>query len=92
MQKWAPDGAHFFFPSRFAIYSGPTPPFISDANSTQWSSEMLDKFANDISRSTLYDSADALPLPLWYARQYVRFPKDILVAYAQAIAEEMNRD
>jgi len=57
---------------------------------TQWSGEDLDRLGVNLVRATLYDDESALPLPLWYARQFVRVPKDLLIAYRQRIEEELH--
>jgi len=57
---------------------------------TQWSSEALDQLSINLIRATLYDDGSAIPLPLWYAQQLVRFPKELLYAYRECIAEELK--
>ena len=56
----------------------------------QWSSETLDRLSVNLIRATLYDDASAIPLPLWYAQQLVRFPRELLVAYRERIEEKMK--
>lgn len=58
---------------------------------TQWQSEQLDQLVGQLIAATLYDQARALPLPLWFAKQYVHFPPEILIAYSQAIQEELKK-
>lgn len=57
---------------------------------TQWSSEALDRLGVNLIRATLYDDRSAMPLPLWYAKQLVRFPRDLLLAYRECIEEELK--
>jgi hypothetical protein len=57
---------------------------------SQWSSQDLDQLGKDLIRATLYDDASALPLPLWLAKKYVRFPKELLSAYQEVIQEELS--
>jgi hypothetical protein len=59
---------------------------------TQWSPEALDGLGVNLVRATLFDSSRALPLPLWYARQFARFPEELLMAYQQRIEEELKSD
>jgi len=58
---------------------------------TQWSSEALDRLGVNLIRATLYDDSSAVPLPLWYAKQLVRFPRELLVAYRECIGTELRQ-
>jgi len=57
---------------------------------TQWSSEALDRLGVNLVRATLYDDGSAIPLSLWYAKQLVRFPRELLLAYRECIGEELK--
>ena len=57
---------------------------------TQWSSEALDRLGVNLIRATLYDDRSAIPLPLWYAKRLVRFPRELLLAYRECIGEELK--
>lgn len=46
-----------------------------------WDSPAIDRLCSLLSYLTLYDNPQALPLPLWYAKQLVRMPKSILLNY-----------
>jgi hypothetical protein len=58
---------------------------------SQWSSLSLDKFVYFIVQATLYDDKNALPLPLWFARKNVKFPKELLLAYREGIEKELGQ-
>lgn len=57
---------------------------------SQWTSETIDHLANRIIRATLHDSVSAIPLPLWYAQQMVKFPKELLIIYRDQIKKELT--
>lgn len=57
---------------------------------TQWSSQALDELGMNLIRATIHDNSTAMPLPLWYAKQLVRFPKGLLLAYRECIQEELK--
>jgi hypothetical protein len=57
---------------------------------TQWSTEALDRLGVNLIRATLFDKRTAKPLPLWYAEQFVRFPRELLLAYQQCVEEELG--
>lgn len=59
---------------------------------TQWSPEALDCLGVNLVRATLFDDHLALPLPLWYASKFARFPDQLLTAYQQRIEEELKSD
>jgi hypothetical protein len=47
----------------------------------QWTGGHLDELASLIAFLTLYDNPNSMPLPLWYAGQLVRMPREILINY-----------
>lgn len=57
---------------------------------TQWTSNAIDALTYQLIRATLYDNSAAVPLPLWYAQQLIRFPKELLLAYREQINKELN--
>ena len=59
---------------------------------TQWSSKALDLLAFDIIRATLYDDRNSLPLPLWFAKKNVKFPRELLIAYRESIEKELKQN
>ena len=59
---------------------------------TQWSTEALDRLAYDMIQATLYDDRNSLPLPLWFAKKNVRFPKELLMAYREGIEKELKQN
>ena len=44
----------------------------------QWDSESLDKLASMTAYLTLNDNPNMTPLPLWYAEQLVKMPREVL--------------
>jgi hypothetical protein len=50
----------------------------------QWDSEKLDELASMTGFLTLHDNPKMKPLPLWYAAQLVRMPKEVLVNYLRS--------
>jgi hypothetical protein len=49
--------------------------------SGNWDSNKLDELASLIAFLTLHDNSKMKPLPLWYAEQLVRMPKEVLMNY-----------
>ena len=49
-----------------------------------WSTESLDKLAGLISYLTIHDNPKMKPLPLWFAEQLVRMPKEVLISYLKS--------
>jgi len=50
----------------------------------QWDSEALDKLASMTAYLTLNDNPRASPLPLWYAEQLVKMPREVLSNYLRS--------
>lgn len=50
----------------------------------QWDSAKLDELASLTAFLTLNDSPNIKPLPLWYAEQLVRMPREVLVSYLRS--------
>jgi hypothetical protein len=55
-----------------------------------WPCEAIDFLSQLLIRATLYDNSNAVPLPLWYAQQMVKFPKELLFAYREQINKELK--
>jgi hypothetical protein len=49
-----------------------------------WSTDSLDKLAGLISYLTIHDNPKMKPLPLWFAEQLVRMPKEVLISYLKS--------
>jgi len=49
-----------------------------------WQTERLDDLASLTAFLTLHDNPKMKPLPLWYAEQLVRMPKEVLVNYLRS--------
>ena len=49
-----------------------------------WTSDDLDKLAGLISYLTIHDNPKMKPLPLWFAEQLVRMPKEVLISYLKS--------
>ncbi len=50
----------------------------------QWDSESLDKLASMTAYLTLNDNPHMTPLPLWYAEQLVKMPREVLSNYLRS--------
>jgi hypothetical protein len=50
----------------------------------QWNTETLDELASVTAFLTLHDNPKMKPLPLWYAEQLVRMPREVLVNYLRS--------
>lgn len=50
----------------------------------QWDTETLDELASLTAFLTLNDNPKMKPLPLWYAEQLVRMPREVLVNYLRS--------
>lgn len=50
----------------------------------QWDSASLDKLASMTAYLTLNDSPHMMPLPLWYAEQLVKMPREVLSNYLRS--------
>lgn len=50
----------------------------------QWTSEKLDELASLTAFLTLHDNPQMKPLPLWYAEQLVRMPREVLLNYLRS--------
>jgi len=50
----------------------------------QWTTEKLDKLASLTAFLTLHDNPKMKPLPLWYAEQLVRMPREVLLNYLRS--------
>jgi hypothetical protein len=50
----------------------------------QWDSESLDKLASMTAYLTLNDNPNMTPLPLWYAEQLVKMPREVLSNYLRS--------
>ncbi len=49
-----------------------------------WSTENIDRLVSLTSYLTLHDNSRMKPLPLWYAEQLVRMPREILLNYLRS--------
>ena len=63
-----------------------TPPCSSHALGApgQWDTTTLDDLASLTAFLTLHDSPHIKPLPLWYAEQLVKMPREVLVNYLRS--------
>ena len=50
----------------------------------QWTTEKLDELASLTAFLTLHDNPSMKPLPLWYAEQLVRMPREVLLNYLRS--------
>lgn len=55
-----------------------------------WQTENLDKLAGITAFLTLHDNPRMKPLPLWYAEQLVRMPKEILINYLRSTLDMLK--
>ncbi len=55
-----------------------------------WDSDKLDHLANLTAFVTLHDNPKMKPLPLWYAEQLVKMPKEVLMNYLRSAFQMLS--
>ena len=56
----------------------------------QWDRERLDDLASLIAYLTPHDNPQMRPLPLWYAQQLVRMPREVLISYLRSTLDMLK--
>ncbi|WIG57800.1 MAG: hypothetical protein OJF49_000545 [Ktedonobacterales bacterium] len=91
--NWEPNALHHSGILGFFMRAGERTPIwqIQVAGHREhWTSDMLDRLADDIARATLATGDRAEPLPLWYARRLAAFPQSILALFRDLVHEQMQ--